>query len=496
MIVTKKILCCLCLLFVTLFLGVGYASLSRGLAVNADIAITPSPYDVYITNVSKTSGSNVNVNSHVSTILSTTVTSNGSTSFSITVKNKSEKDYVYMGVIEGKDIDSGDVYIGENITYIVEGLTYLQQIDKLTGELTFTVTITSKNNASTDNFILKFNFVEKTGSEILPGGGDDTNPVQLAVPVVTVDNSGLATWFAVENATGYKYKINGGAELNAASLSVQLSPNDFIEVKSVGAGTKYLDSEYCLPVSYTVVIEPELIKLAKPTVTIGNDGYASWNSINNAVSYVYVIDDGEYINTNLLSVRLSYNQSIKVMAIGDGINYSNSDFSETKTLLKPAFDSDFLGLSQALLSNQEDCLNSSSDIIYGGVMDSIDNAPNGETPALHCEVKSISGGTMSKITMTVNKNLTSEVQYIIAPDLENFNKMYLYLYYKSHCTSNNEGQYILTYMQIIVRDSEDSDWYEDGTYIGKAKVGYYFGGGKNSKDILTIGVSTWTYGAP
>ena len=500
----KKVLCLIPFFFVCLFLSVGYAVISKGIKLIGTIdSVPPTPeYDVFISNVDKVSGSNVFIQSYTSTILFTSVSNNGSTTFSVTVKNISEKDYVYMGVIEGKDVGVDGVYVGNDITYTVVGLNQLQQLDKINGELTFTVIITAKNNVITDNFLLKFNFVEKTGSEILPGGdSEDETPVELAVPVVTINELGIASWITVANATGYKYKINGGSELNTTKLSIQLSPNDYIEVKSVGDGTKYLDSEYCLPVKYSIVVEPEpepeLIKLSTPNVTIDNTtGVASWAAINNAVSYAYVIDNGAPISTNSLSVKLIYNQSIKVMAIGDGINYSNSDYSTPKKLSKPVFDSDFLGLSQVLLSNQSDCLNSSSDIIYGGVRGSIGNAPNGQTPALHCEVTSISGGTMSKITLQANQNLTQEVQYIIEPDLENPNKMYLYMYYKTDCTEQKKGTYILVYKQIIVRDTENSDWYEDGTYIGKAMVGNYYGGGKNGKSILTIGIKTWSYGAP
>lgn len=499
-----KILCMISLFFMSLFLSVGYASILTDFSINGNIEGAPPlpTYDVFISNAIKTSGTNVNINTYTSTVLSTNVNSNGSSIISVTIQNISEKDYVYVGVIEGKDIGVDGVYTGDDITYSIDGLSRLHQLDKLVGKITFNITIISKNNATTDNFLLKFNFVEKTGSEILPGGEEeDDTQVQLTTPVVSISASGEVSWYAVEHATSYKYKINSGAELNVLNVSnimIHLQPGDYIEVKSVGDGLKYLDSEYCLPVTYTVVTDPgdELIKLQTPSVTIGSDGVASWKSIDNAISYIYVIDNGEHITTNLSSIKLIYNQSIKVMAVGDGINYSNSDFSDAKTLTKPVFDSDFLGLSEVLLSNQSNCLNSNSDIIYGGVRETINNAPNGQTPALHCEVTSISGGTMSKITLQANANLARDVQYIIEPDLDNPNKMYLYMYYKSDCTEEKTGEYILVYMQVIVRDSSNSDWYDDGTFIGKALVGKYYGGGKNGKSVLTIGISTWDYGAP
>ena len=496
----KVLLCCISLLLSSLLLGTGYASITKGFKITGTASGAPPPpeYDVFISSVHKISGSNVTVNNYTSTILSTTVTSNGTTSFDVTVKNVGEKDCVYVGTIEGKDIGVSGVYIGEDITYSTDGLIYLQQLNKVDGQITFRLTISSKNNVTTNNFILKFNFVEKTGQEILPGGDEDEEPVQLAIPAVTIDETGLATWISVANASSYKYRINNGAELNTTRLSMLLAPNDSIQVKAVGDGIKYLDSEYCLPVTYTIEItpEPELIKLKTPVVTIDKNGYASWQAIDNASSYVYVINDGTPVSTSLLSVKLVYNQSIKVMAIGDGVTYTNSDYSESKTLTEPIFANDFLGLSQVLLSSQTNCLNSTSDIISPGVRGSIGNAPNGKVPALHCEVTSISGGTMSKVTLRANQNLTQEVQYIIEPDIEDENKMYLYMYYKSHCTEEKTGQNILVYMQVIVRDTPDGKWYDDGTYIGKALVGMYYGGGKNGKDMLTIGVKTWTYGAP
>ena len=44
-----------------------------------------------------------------------------------------------------------------------------------------------------------------TGNEKTPAG----DPVQLAAPQVSVDDNGLASWTAVENAVGYIYKLNG-----------------------------------------------------------------------------------------------------------------------------------------------------------------------------------------------------------------------------------------------------------------------------------------------
>ena len=39
-------------------------------------------------------------------------------------------------------------------------------------------------------------------------------------------------------------------------------------------------------------------------------------------------------------------------------------------------------------------------------------------------------------------------------------------------------------------------WFADGTYIGRATVGEFFGGGKNGKDVLTVNPYSWKSGAP
>ena len=149
MIIFKRILLCISLLFATVFLSVGYAALSNELQVSGNISgVAATKYDVYISSVFHKSGDNVAEKQHTSTILFTTVSGNGSTTFDVTVKNISEKDYVYMGVIDGKFIGTAGVYTGNDITYSVSGITELQQINKLDGILTFSVTITSTGRSN------------------------------------------------------------------------------------------------------------------------------------------------------------------------------------------------------------------------------------------------------------------------------------------------------------------------------------------------------------
>lgn len=75
--------------------------------------------------------------------------------------------------------------------------------------------------------------------------------VQLATPVVSVDeDSGVASWSEVADASGYAYKIDEGAENSASERSVQLEASESIKVKAVGDGVNYSDSEWSEAVTY------------------------------------------------------------------------------------------------------------------------------------------------------------------------------------------------------------------------------------------------------
>ena len=82
-------------------------------------------------------------------------------------------------------------------------------------------------------------------------GNSPQQPVKLGTPNVTVSGTGLASWSAIANASGYAYKINGGTETATNATSVQLTNGQSITVKSVGDGTNYIDSDYSTSKSYT-----------------------------------------------------------------------------------------------------------------------------------------------------------------------------------------------------------------------------------------------------
>ncbi len=74
-----------------------------------------------------------------------------------------------------------------------------------------------------------------------------------------------------------------------------------------------------------------LPKLATPAVVIDDYGVASWDSVDYAGYYVYVIDEGEEHATLELHAQLEYNESIKVKAVSGNAGYADSEFSNYKT---------------------------------------------------------------------------------------------------------------------------------------------------------------------
>ena len=157
---------------------------------------------------------------------------------------------------------------------------------------------------------------------------------------------------------------------------------------------------------------------------------------------------------------------------------------------------DFLGLVEALLSDSNNCLND-SDLIFDAVMESLTSKkrPKEDAPILHCSVNSVSGGTMSAIATYANSNLTANLHFIFEVDPDpayQDKRMRLYMYYGNDCNDAKTGDEIMVYQQIVTR-GDDGVWYADGTYIGVATVGYYYGGGNAGKDVKTISPYTWRW---
>ncbi len=174
------------------------------------------------------------------------------------------------------------------------------------------------------------------------GSGTEVTTKQLSKPFVVISEDGLATWTAVDNASGYIYKIDGGAEKTTLSTSVQLIDGQSISVKAVGDGVNYTDSDFSASQTYTSQNgggnegggggdTPTATALATPVVSINTSGLASWSAIPNASGYIYKINGGAEQLTSSRYVQLTNGQSIVVKAIGDDVNYTDSAYSASQT---------------------------------------------------------------------------------------------------------------------------------------------------------------------
>lgn len=271
-------------------------------------------------------------------------------------------------MIDGAEVNLEGIYNGTDITHTVSGITPLQDELKPGQSITFTLTLSNTKGVTTDNFYLKFNFIEKTGTEILPGGDPE---------------------------------------------------------------------------------EPVLPDPTDPT---------------------------------------------------DPTDPSTPPTQPTQPSAPGGYHDKFMGLVEALLSDSNNCLND-NDLILDAVLESLTSKkrPEEDAPILHCSVNSVSGGTMSAIAEYANAKIADDnIDFIFEavddPDLKE-TRLILYMYYGYECVTANMGQEIVTYKQIFTRGS-DGVWFADGTYIGRAVVGNFFGGGNSGKDVLTVNPYSWKYGFP
>ena len=169
---------------------------------------------------------------------------------------------------------------------------------------------------------------------------------KLSKPVVTVDKDGLATWQEVRGAVGYEYVLNGESTHITEQLSVQLTEGQSISVRALGDGEKYKNSEFSAIVVYT----PSTVipTLAAPTVSVDEEGLATWQAIEGAIGYEYTLGDQNPQTTQETSVQLANGQSIRVRALGDGTAWLTSAYSSAVRYQKqlPTLDAPTLSVDE------------------------------------------------------------------------------------------------------------------------------------------------------
>lgn len=154
---------------------------------------------------------------------------------------------------------------------------------------------------------------------------EQITPTQLGEVQLTIEDN-VVTWEKVPNALRYAYQINEEDVVETTLREVILEDGDKIKVKAMGDGKYYIDSAYCQHVTYVAPKPPTPLKLGTVTVTL-EENVATWNSVVNATAYAYQIDDGEEIKTTAKAILLQDGETIKVKALGDGVNYTDGDYS-------------------------------------------------------------------------------------------------------------------------------------------------------------------------
>lgn len=160
----------------------------------------------------------------------------------------------------------------------------------------------------------------------------ETNkPVKLKTPVVTL-NDNTASWIKIDNAIKYEISVNGTIlELEKDLVTIILNDKETFKIKAIGDGVKYKDSDWSNSVTYEKVVVPPSLMLETPVVTLSSNGIASWEPVLNATGYACKINAATISYTSNLSITLSNNDTLVVMALGDNVNYANSDWSNSVT---------------------------------------------------------------------------------------------------------------------------------------------------------------------
>ena len=158
--------------------------------------------------------------------------------------------------------------------------------------------------------------------------GGSTVPEQLSIPTVTVSKDGTASWTAVENATSYLYKIDGGALLRTYELSIKLNDGESITVAAESLDGLYLDSDFSASVTYTAPTA-----LPAPQITVSESGVATWTPVENADGYVCILNGLTLPKITDTTINLLDGYSLSVKAVSGSDAYIDSPFSQTVTYI-------------------------------------------------------------------------------------------------------------------------------------------------------------------
>lgn len=155
---------------------------------------------------------------------------------------------------------------------------------------------------------------------------------QLQKPVLNLVE-GTLSWNDVDHALSYEVYVNGELqEENTSPIDLtDLNPGQYtIKVVAVADGETYANSE--AEIAYTV-LNPDAMPLDVPGNLAIDEHILTWDVVDNAVKYLVVVGElRRQVETNSIDLRtlgLTVGEhQVRVQALGDAIEYSNSEMSE------------------------------------------------------------------------------------------------------------------------------------------------------------------------
>lgn len=126
---------------------------------------------------------------------------------------------------------------------------------------------------------------------------------KLDTPVVTVDASGVATWKPVANASSYTYKIDGDEEVNVNTNKVTLTDGQSIQVKAIGDGENFTDSDYSAAVTFNAAEVKPAVGLPQPELGYYISNADVIEEANEIRYIVYTTNESSAENYNQIAVR-------------------------------------------------------------------------------------------------------------------------------------------------------------------------------------------------
>ncbi len=125
-------------------------------------------------------------------------------------------------------------------------------------------------------------------------------PTKLSVPEVTISETGVASWNAIDGAVSYGYKVNDGEEQNTTATSVTLQDGQTIAVRAISDGKTRLNSAYSETQTY---VKPIIYGLPMPEAGyyITNADVIEENATTRYI--VYTTNETAAENYNVIAVR-------------------------------------------------------------------------------------------------------------------------------------------------------------------------------------------------